>query len=135
MEHSESRLVQDFISILSTLGPAQSIGLGKIVLQTRYIGSWFDEDGQISGKEDWEGLDTILSKLVRATIGKGEERLTFTLVATRWDNNKKLMPMTRKLLPKLLPRFNGLGSLHVHYGRGSRCQPGCPRHDEPDEDF
>jgi hypothetical protein len=105
------------------------------MLEARYIGSWFDKDGQVSGKEDWEGLDTILSKLVRATIAKGEERLTFTLVATRWDNNKKLMPTIRKLLPKLLPRFNGLGSLHVHYGRGSRCQPGCPRHDEPDEDF
>jgi hypothetical protein len=135
MEYSESCSVQDSISILSTLDPARSGGLGKIALKASTVRRWFNEDGQVDGEEDWEGLDAVLSKLAKATINMGEEKLTFTLVVAGWDSDSKFMPMVGKWLPKLLPRFNGLGLLHVHSGRGSSCQPGCPRHDEPDEDF
>jgi hypothetical protein len=46
--------------------------------------------------------------------------------------------MVRKWLPEMLPRFNELGSLHVHYGRGRHCRAvngGCLRHDQPCEGF
>jgi hypothetical protein len=137
MEHSDSCSFQDSTYILSTLDPARSSGLGKIVLYTNYVDLQFNKDGQIND-DDFEGLDTVLSRLAKATIGMGEEKLTFTLVVIKWGDNKKLMPRVRIWLPKLLPRFNELGLLHVHYGRGGRCQGvdgDCLPQDEPDEDF
>ena len=159
MERSESNALHDAIAILSTLDPARSACLGKIALEVRYVGRWFDENGTCEEDEDedeeepdedgpagrknqsWEGLDTILSKLAEASIGMREKRLTFTLMATEWSGNKKLMPVVRKWLPKLLPRFNGLGLLHVHHVRGSHCRAvdyGCICNDKPGclaEDF
>jgi hypothetical protein len=123
MEHSAScHPIRDSISILSTLDLARSSGLGKIVLDTYYVDSWFNEDGKVDDEGDWEGLDAVLSGLAKAAIRKGEEKLTFTLVVMKWDDDEKLMPMVRKWLPKLLPRFNELGLLHIHYGRGGRCR-------------
>jgi hypothetical protein len=152
MEHSESCSVRDSIYILSTLNPGQLSGLGKIVLETSYVGRWFIEDSQANdeeddqadseeddhagGKVDWEGLDTVLSKLAKASISKGE-RLTFTLVVMRWGDNYKLMPTVRNWLPKQLAHFYELGLLHVHYGRGGYCRAvdgGC-LHDKPVERF
>ena len=135
MEHSESDVVRDSISILSTLDPARSGRLGKIVLEANYISRWFDKDGQADGGGDWEGLDTVLSKL--ANVSR-EKHLTFILVVMEWCENKKemsgLMSTVRKWLPKLLPRFNGLGLLHVHYVRGGLCRAvdeGCLRREKP----
>lgn len=98
------------------------------------------EDGD--GKKDWEGLDAVLAKLAKASISLRKKKLTFTLVVLRWGgDNKKLMPTARKWLPKLLPRFNELGLLHVHYGGGRDCRAvddSCLRHDKPEclrEDF
>lgn len=143
MENSESGAVRDTVSILSTLGSARSGRLGKIVLEARYIGRWFnkdgpiqdkedsegsdedygsDEEGQGRGKEDWGELDVVLSKLAKASLSASVERLTFTLVATQWEGNKKLIPTVRKWLPKLLPRFSELGLLHVHYMQGGGCR-------------
>ena len=124
MERSESCAVQDSISILSTLNPAQSGHLAKIVVMYSYVGRWFnegcvdsgedsDEDCVGSGKKDWEGFDTVLSKLANASSDTRGERLTFTLVVTRWCDNGNLIPTVREWLPKQLPRFNGLGLLHV----------------------
>jgi len=139
MELSESCAVQDSIFILSTLDPTRQSHLGKIVLEARYVGRWFDKDGPTdigdkrnkdedeedeSEEEDrvnWEGLDTVLSRLAEVS-SIGGKRLTFVLVVLEWggDENSELVPTARKWLPKLLPRFNELGLLHVHYGRGSR---------------
>ena len=141
MEYSESDALQDTISILSTLDPTRSSRLGKITLEARYVSRWFGKDGKAYDEEDWKGLDTLLSKLAKASISTRERRLTFTLVATKWSGTKELMSTARKWLPKLLPRFNELGLLHVHYVR-SGCHrvvdDGCLRHDKPDclrEDF
>ena len=158
MERSESNALQDAITILSTLDPARSSRLGKIALEVRYVSRWFNENGNCEEEEEeeeegdedgsadvknrgWERLDTILSKLAEASIGTGEKRLTFTLMVMEWHGNKKLMPVARKWMPKLLPRFNGLGLLHVHYMRDGHCRAvddTCLRHDKPDclaEDF
>jgi len=159
MEHSESNALRDAIDILSTLNPAKSDRLGKIALEVRYVSRWFDEngtceegeedeeeldeDGPAGCKERWEGLDAILSKLAKASISRREKRLTFTLMVMEWSGNKKLMPVVKKWLPKLLPRFNGLGLLHVHYARGGHCRavddsclcqdkPGCLTEDSKD---
>ena len=150
MERSESNALRDTIAILSTLDPARSARLGKIALEARYVSRWFNENGNCEEEEEgeeldedgpagnkkqsWEELDTILSKLAEASISTGGKRLTFTLMVTEWSGNKKLMPVARKWLPKLLPRFHGLGLLHVHYVRGSHCRTvddSRPRHDKP----
>ena len=153
MEHSESNALRDAIAILSTLDPARSARLGKIALEVRYVGRWFNENGNCEEDEDeedeeefdedgsaglkkesWDRLDTILSKLAEASISMREKRLTFTLMVMEWSGNKKLMPVARVWLPKLLPRFNGLGLLHVHYVRGSHCRAvddSCLLHDKP----
>ena len=84
----------------------------------------------------WEGLDTILSKLAEVSISTREKRLTFTLAVKKQRGNQRLLSTARRWLPKLLPRFNELGLLHVHYTRGGRCgavddsslchdKPGC----------
>lgn len=170
MEHSESNAVQDFISILSTLDLARSSRLEKIVLKANYVSRWFNEDGEPEGEEDgqvdsdaddqadsdedgqaddkydWEGLDAVLSELAETSISARGKRLAFTLVVMQWcDNkgrNKGLMSTVRKWLPKLLPRFNELGLLHVHYMKDNCCRravdDSCFRHDKPDclgEDF
>ena len=164
MESSESCAVRDSIFVLSTLDPARLGHLGKIVLRYSYVGRWFrdgqpcdwggkdgkadsedgeadSEDDEADDKEDWEGLDTLLTKLAKASISTREKRLTFTLVVLGWNDTKKLMSMVRKWLPKLLPRFNELGLLHVHHDRGRRCRTiddSCLRHDKPEclrEDF
>jgi len=166
MENSESHASRDSTFVLSTLDPARSSHLGKIVLRYNYVGRWFDKDGQFDdgngqagaegtdsdddqtdseygegdGKKDWEGLDTVLAKLAKASISMRRKRLTFTLVVLGWSNGK-LMPTVRRWLPKLLPHFNELGLLHVHYCRGRDCRAvddGCLRHDKPEclkEDF
>ena len=158
MEHSESNAIQDSISILSTLDPTRSSSLGKITLEVRYVGRWFDKRGPVDDEEDsgedleedseelgeddqadhkergWEGLDTILSRLADASIRTRERRLTFTLVVMEWSGNKKLMPTVRKWLPKLLPRFNESGLLHVHYMRDGQCRAiddGCLHNEKP----
>ena len=155
MERSESRALYDSASILSTLDPKQSSYLEKITLEAVYVGRWFDEGGPVEDKEDgedededcphrkdrWEGLDAVLSDLAKASIGTRGKRLTFTLVVLQYGKNHKLMPTVRKWLPKLLPRFNELGLLHVHYMRGSHCRAvddSCLRHDKPgclEDDF
>jgi len=152
MERSESSALRDAIAILSTLDPGRSSRLGNIVLEVRYVSRWFDkgcpveedsEDPVDRKKENWEGLDTALSNLAEASIRMREKRLTFTMVVMDWYGNKKLTSVMRKWLPKLLPRFNGLGLLHVHYVRGSHCRavddgrlrqdkPGCLREDFED---
>jgi len=167
MRNSESHASRDSTFVLSTLDPARLSHLGKIMLRYNYVGRWFNEDGQFDegngraggedadsdddqadseygegdGKKDWEGLDTVLAKLAKASIRMRKKRLTFTLVALKWGDNNKLMPTVRKWLPKLLPRFNELGLLHVHYGGGRDCRAvddSCLRHDKPEclkEDF
>jgi len=162
MERSESCAIRDSIFVLSTLDPARLSHLCKIVLKYNYVGRWFNkngqpadgdgqtdsedgeadsEDGEDDDKIDWEGLDTLLTKLAKVSISTREKRLSFTLVVMGWCNNKKLMPTMRKWLPKLLPRFNELGLLHVHYDRGRHCRAvddSCLRHDKPEclrEDF
>jgi len=146
----------DCVSILSTLDPARSSRLEKIVLEVTYL-EWFSKDGPAEDEEDegalgddspagrkkrWEGLDAVLSDLAEATMRPRDERLTFTLVVLRgWRDNRELMPTMRKWLPKLLPRFNELGLLHVHYMRGGHCRTvndGCLGHEKPGclaEDF
>lgn len=37
-------------------------------------------------------------------------------------DNDGLVPTEGNRLPELLPRFNELGLLHVHYERGSYCR-------------
>ena len=162
MKNSESCGVRDSIFVLSTLNPARLSHLGKIVLKYRYVRSWFNEDGQPYSDEnqanseddqsdsedgqtdykiDWEGLDTLLTKLTKASISTREKRLTFTLVVLEWSSNKERMPVVRKWLPKLLPRFNELGLLHVHDGQGRNCRAVDDSylcHDKPEclrEDF
>jgi hypothetical protein len=135
MACSESCPIQDCIYILSTLDPARPGGLGNIVLEARYVGSWFNKDGQADGEKDWKGLDAVLSQLAKASISERGERLTFTLVVVGWLNNYELMSTVRKWLPGLLPRFNELGSLHVHYGRDCHCRGvngNCLPQDESD---
>lgn len=160
MERSESNALRDAIVILSTLDPARSGRLGKIALEVRYVSRWFNENGNCEDEDEdeeeddedgptgqksqnWEGLDTILTKLAEASIGTGEKRLSFTLMVTEWPDNKKLVPVVRKWLPKLLPRFNGVGLLHVHHVGATHCQavddsglhhdkPGCLAEDFKD---
>ena len=139
----------DCISILSTLDPARSSRLGKIMLEVSYL-KWFNKDGPVEDEEDeeeldderpagrkkgWERLDAVLSDLAEASTRPRDKRLTFTLVVLRRGNNRELMQIVRKWLPKLLPRFNELGLLHVHYVRGSRCRTvddGRLSHEKPD---
>lgn len=161
MERSESCAVQDSISVLSTLDPARLNHLGKIVLKYNYVGQWFNEDGPAARRgtradseddqtgseddqansEDWEGLDIVLTNLANAYISTKKKRLTFTMVVLRWCDDGKVVSTVRKWLPKMLPRFNELGLLHVHYERGNRCRAiddSCLRHDKPEclgEDF
>lgn len=161
MERAELCVVRSAISILSTLDPARSSRLEKIILEANYVSGWFDKDGQpssgeggrvnddediqadsVDDNEDWEGLDTVLSGLAKASISARGKRLTFTLVVVEWCNDKGLMSVVRKWLPKLLPRFNESGLLHVHHERGDSCRravdDSCLRHDKPDclrEDF
>ncbi|KAF9649937.1 hypothetical protein BDM02DRAFT_1702847 [Thelephora ganbajun] len=152
MERSESHAIQDSFFILSTLNPVRSDHLAKIALEARYVYRWFnegsrvededeDEDGGVSNKKVWEGLDTVLSRLAKASISAREKRLTFTFVVMEWSGSKEFVSTVRKCLPKLLPRFNELGLLHVHYGQGSWCRAvddSCLGHDKPDclrEDF
>ena len=149
MERSESRALYDSTSILSTLDPTQSRRLGKIVLEVAYVSRWFDKDGTVKDKseeldedednpdrkERWKELDAVLSGLAEASLHTGDKRLTFTLVVLRRGDNHMLMPVVRKWLPKLLPRFNELGLLHVYYTRSApRCRAvdDCLRADKPD---
>jgi hypothetical protein len=157
MELSESYAVRDSILILSTLDPERSSRLGEIALEVRYAGVLFDQDGPLEvrvqrmddedegdesdesdngdNKVNWQELDDLLWKLAKASINMRGKRLTFIWVTLEWHNNEEIMSAIRKWLPKLLPRFSGLGLLHVHYKRGSRCRAlddGISRHDKPD---
>jgi len=139
MECWESDAIQDSISILSTLNPTQS-SLGKIVLEVPSADGSKRTVGPVMG---WigGGLDTILSKLADASVNTRRKRLTLTLVVVEQWGHGKLAPAVKKWLPKLLPRFNKLGLLHVHHMRDSHCRTiddGCLCHDKPDclrEDF
>ena len=146
MEHVESHVLHHTISVLSTLGPTRSGRLGNIVLEVWYVNQVFNKDGPVENEEGeegegeeeeeefdeddptdrkergWERLDTILSKLAQASISMRERRLTFTLVFMKQRGNERLLSTVRKWLPKLLPRFNELGLLHVHSTRSGRCQ-------------
>ena len=144
MEHSESCAVQDSIFILSTLNPERMNHLGKIVLKYIYVDRWFDEEGQLASEDeakDWEGLDALLARLANTSITARERRLEFTLVVLISDGNGRKMSMVRRWLPKVLPRFNELGLLHVHRHRGNRCRTvddSRLHHDKPEclnEDF
>jgi hypothetical protein len=136
MERSESCAIQDSIFILSTLDPAQSNRLEKVVLVVEYASRWFDEHGpvwvkgegdkdggedEIEKKVDWKGLDALLSTLAKSSISARRRRLAFILVVLDWHRNSTLRSTTRKWLPKLLPRFSELGLLHVHSGLKSPC--------------
>jgi hypothetical protein len=140
MKHSESCAIQDSIFILSTLDPAQSNRLEKVVLVAAYADQWFDEHGPIcvkgegdedggedkdegdydddeeEWKVDWKGLDALLSTLAKSSISTRRRRLEFILVVLEGYRGNNLLSTTRKWLPKLLPRFSELGLLHVHPG-------------------
>ena len=131
------------VYIFSALDPARSSRLGGIVLEEGYHFEWLTRGGPIrTGKKgdeegekaNWKVLDTVLSKLAIASTSMREKRLVFILVVLDRNCNKELISATRKWLLKLLPRFNELGSLHVHYGRGNLCQAigDCLYHDKPD---
>lgn len=161
MENSESSVVRDTISVLSTLNPARLGHLERIVLKANYVGRWFNKDGQPNNdeddqadgdedsgdedsggedsqadvKEDWEGFDKILFKLANASTSTRGKRLTFVLVVVQFWETKNLMQTVRKWLPKLLPCFNELGLLHVHHQRGGLCRTvddSHLSHDKPD---
>jgi len=139
MEHTESHIIHHSISVLSTLDPAQSSRLGKITLEVWCVSQLFNKDGPVEDEgseveeefdEDdpinleergWEGLDTVLSKLAEASISMRDKRLAFTLVIMKQRGNERLLSTARKWLPEVLPRFNELGLLHVHYTRSGRC--------------
>ena len=124
MERSDSCALRDSIYILSTLDLAQSSRLGKVVLEYTCDDRWFDKDGRWFNKDgqngkggedggnDWEGFDAVLSKLAKASISTRGERLTFTLVVSRYGDGE-LISTVRKGFPKMLPRFNELGLLYV----------------------
>jgi len=140
MECWDSDVIQDSIFILSTLGPAQSNHLGKIVLEVSSVGGW-KKDGRAGNAMDWEGLDTVLSKLANDSVRMRGKRLKFILVVVERLGHGKFLPTVRKWLPKLLSRFNELGLLHVHRLRGGHCRAvddSCLCHDKSDclrEDF
>ena len=156
MGQSGSHALHDTITILSTIDPAQSGCLEKIVLEVKWV-EWFSENSLVDCEENFEehgggnpagrkkqsrgGLDTILSGLAKASISMRGKRLAFTLVVLECDNNRELMPTVRKWLLKLLPCFKEFGLLHVHYLRGSQCRPAdnsCLCYDKPGclaEDF
>ena len=141
MEYSESCVVQDSIFILSTLDLRRTDRLRMITLETSHVGSRFkkvrsagsyfgardgdqeDEgDDEIGAKVNWGGLDDVLSKLAKVSLYTREKRLMFVLVDLERRGNNKLTPTGGKWLPELLPRFNELGLLHVHYERDSYCR-------------
>lgn len=147
MEPSEPCAVQDSIFVLSTLNPERTNRLEKIVLAYHYVDFWFDGEGQLTNEDDedadWEGLDALLAQLANTSITARGRRLAFTVVVPRPYSNREItiMPTVRRWLPKVLPRFNELGLLHVHYEGGNRCRTvddSCLHHDKPEclkEDF
>lgn len=142
MEGSDSCVVQDTTSILSTFNPARTTHLEKIVLDGVRIFNWFDDNGPVhvetereegegdGGKDKvkWRAFDATLSKLAKNSISTREKRLTLTLVSRFPHDDAKLMSLAKKWLPNLLPQFNGLGLLHVHGGWDSSCR-------EVDDDY
>lgn len=114
MRFSYSCAIQYPALVLSTLDPARSSRLGKIVLTSRLC-ELFNEDGLVDGGDGqdrrWGKLDVVLSELARVHVCKREKWLSFTLTGPGDD---KLVLTARMWLPKLLPRFSEQGLFHVH---------------------
>lgn len=71
--------------------------------------------------QEWRNLDATLSELAKVTISIKEKKLIFVLGSVC---NGECMPLGRRWLPELLPRFYGLGELRVECGR-SRLETCC----------
>ena len=127
MERTDSCIVTTSVNILSTLDPLQRNRLERITLTTSCAHRWFCKGSRTELTRVWGDLDIVLSELTKAAIGMRGKRLTFVLVSTG-GHKEGCISFGRKWLPKMLPHFHELGSLHVDCEKSRvRLAPNDPR--------
>jgi len=115
MERADSCIITTSVNVLLTLDPMQRGRLEWIKVTTNCIYQWLCNGSRVELAQAWRNLDAVLSELAKVAIDIRGKRLTFILVSTG-EHKKECASLGRKLLPELLPRFYGLGSLRVDNG-------------------
>jgi len=127
MKGSYSCIVQTPSTVLATLLEANCSDLSKITVEVEGARAWFLPGLREECMNAWVDLDSSLSVLAWRSMDARGKKLVFVLEVTCTDDTTH---RAKKWLPRLLPKFNEEGSLHVHDGEDD----GCDRDDYDVED-
>lgn len=118
MNGSYSCIVETPAAVLTTLLEANCPNLSEITVEVEDAKEWFLAESRAECADSWKYLDSTLATLaVRLMNARGKE-LVFVMEVTCTDD---AIHRAKKWLPRLLPRFDGEGSLHVHHGEDDPC--------------
>lgn len=113
--------------IFATLLRANPPNLSKITVQIEDARTWFLADNREECADSWNDLDSTLAMLAHRSRSARGKNLVFVMEVTCMNGT---VHRAKRWLPRLLPRFDEEGSLHVHDGEDD----GCDRDDYDEED-
>ncbi|KAF9648189.1 hypothetical protein BDM02DRAFT_3115829 [Thelephora ganbajun] len=118
MKGSYSCIIETPGIVLATLLEANCTGLSRITVEVEDSQEQFLTESRRESVDSWNNLDRTLATLAQRSTNARGKKLIFVLEVTCMDDT---IHRVKKWLPRLLPRFNEDGSLHVHDGEDDDC--------------
>jgi len=128
MKGSYSCIVEIPGAVFATLLEANCSNLSRITVEVEDAKAWFLPENRKECADSWKDLDSTLAKLAWRSVSARNKNLVFVMEVTCTDD---AIHRAKKWLPRLLPRFDEEGSLHVHDGEDDGCD--FDDYDEEDE--
>ena len=118
MKGSYSCIVETPGIVITTLLETNSPNLSKITVEVEGARAWFLTETRGESLDSWKELDSSLAALAWRSLKTRGKKLVFVMEVMCTDDTIR---RAKKWLPRLLPRFNDEGSLHVHDGEDDNC--------------
>ena len=118
MKGSYSCIVEIPDAVFATLLEANCSNLSRITVEVEDAKAWFLPENRAECADSWKDLDSTLAKLAWRSTNARKKKLVFVMEVTCTDD---AIHRAKKWLPRLLPRFDEEGSLHVHDGEDDGC--------------
>jgi hypothetical protein len=118
MKGSYSCIVETPATVITTLLGANCPNLSRITVEIEDALGWFLTESRGECLDSWKDLDSSLITLARRSMNARGKKLVFITEVMCVDD---AIHRAKKWLPRLLPRFDEEGSLHVHDGEDDDC--------------
>jgi hypothetical protein len=119
MKGSYSCIVETPATFLATLLEANCSNLSRITVEVEDARPWFLAEARGGCLDSWKDLDFSLATLAWRSMKARGKKLVFTMEVTCTNDG---IHRAKKWIPRLLPRFDEEGSLHVHDGENDVCE-------------